>query len=88
MVDEYALVAALQNGKLRGAGLDVFDAEPDVNPELVGMENVVLTPHIASATMEAREKMGNLAVDAILNSLNGQKPETIVDASMWDVRRT
>ncbi len=88
MVDEYALVEALRNGKIAGAGLDVFDAEPDVNPELVGMENVVLTPHIASATFEAREKMGNLAVDAILNTLNGQKPETIVEASMWDNRRT
>lgn len=88
MVDEYALVEALRNGKLAGAGLDVFDAEPNVNPELVGMENVVLTPHIASATYEAREKMGNLAVDAILNTLNGQKPETIVDESMWDNRRT
>jgi len=88
MVDEYALVDALRNGKIAGAGLDVFDAEPDVNPELVGMENVVLTPHIASATYEAREKMGNLAVDAILNTLNGQKPETIVDESMWDNRRT
>lgn len=88
MVDEYALVESLKNGKLAGAGLDVFDAEPDVNPELVGMENVVLTPHIASATYEAREKMGNLAVDAILNTLNNTTPETLVNKDVWDHRRT
>ncbi len=87
MVDEYALVEALKNGKLRGAGLDVFDAEPDVNPELIGMENVILTPHIASATFEAREKMGNLAVDAILSTLTNNKPETIVNADVWDHHR-
>lgn len=88
MVDEYALVESLRNGKLAGAGLDVFDAEPDINPELIGMENVILTPHIASATYEAREKMGNLAVDAILKCFNNTKPETIVNDDVWDHRRS
>lgn len=88
MVDEYALVEALRTGKLAGAGLDVFDAEPNMNPELVGMENVILTPHIASATFEAREKMGNLAVDAILGTLSQNKPTTIVNDDVWDHRRT
>lgn len=87
MVDEYALVHALRNGKLAGAGLDVFDAEPDVNPELIGMENVILTPHIASATLEARDRMGQLSVNAILDVLNGNKPETIVNADIWESRR-
>ncbi len=87
MVDEYALVEALRTGKLAGAGLDVFDAEPNMNPELVGMENVILTPHIASATYEAREKMGRLAVDAILQTLTSQQPQTIVNPDVWDHRR-
>ena len=87
MVDEYALVEALRNGKIAGAGLDVFDAEPDVNPELVGMENVILTPHIASATLEAREKMGQLAIAAILGVFNGQTPSTIVNPDVWEHRR-
>jgi len=87
IVDEYALVEHLRNGKLSGAGLDVFDAEPNVNPELIGMENVILTPHIASATYEAREKMGQLAVHAILGSLTGETPPNLVNPEIWDARR-
>lgn len=87
MVDEYALVDALRSGKLAGAGLDVFDAEPNVNPELIGMENVILTPHIASATKEARLKMGELAVNAIFGAFNNEKPQTIVNPEIWDSRR-
>ena len=87
IVDEHALVDALRNGHLSGAALDVFDNEPNVNPELINMENVVLTPHIASATWEARNKMGELAVDAILKTLNGEKPENLVDQEMWEKRR-
>ncbi len=87
IVDEHDLVNALRSGKLAGAGLDVFDNEPNINPELVGMENVILTPHIASATWEAREKMGHQAVDAVLNTLNGQRPDTIVNPDVWEKRR-
>jgi glyoxylate reductase len=87
IVDEHDLVNALREGYLGGAGLDVFETEPNVNPELIGMENVILTPHIASATWEAREKMGNLAVDAILKTLNGEKPENLVSEDVWDKRR-
>lgn len=87
MVDEYALVNALRSGKLAGAGLDVFDAEPDINPELIGMENVILTPHIASATVEARQKMGELAVNAIISTFNNTKVETIVNQEIWENRR-
>jgi glyoxylate reductase len=85
MVDEYALVTALREGKIAGAGLDVFDAEPDVNPELIGMENVILTPHIASATHEARQKMGELAVAAILATETA--PQTLVNPEIWESRR-
>jgi glyoxylate reductase len=87
IVDEQDLVDALRDGKLRGAGLDVFDNEPNINPELIAMENVITTPHIASATWEAREKMGNQAVDAVLDTLSGKKPSNIVNAEVWDKRR-
>jgi glyoxylate reductase len=87
VVDEYDLVEALRSGVISGAGLDVFDAEPNVNPELVGMENVILTPHIASATHESREAMGQLAVSAINKVLNSEKPENLVNPEVWDNRR-
>ena len=87
VVDEHDLVNALRDGRLGGAGLDVFETEPNVNPELVGMENVILTPNIASATWEAREKMGRMAVDAILDTLSGKKPGNIVNEEVWEKRR-
>jgi glyoxylate reductase len=87
IVEEYDLVEALRSGRLGGAALDVFETEPDINPELIGMENVILTPHIASATYEAREKMGQLAVDAALSVLKGEKPENFVNPEVWDNRR-
>jgi glyoxylate reductase len=65
VVDEAALVAALRVGALAGAALDVFEHEPTVSDELLGMENVVLTPHIASATRETRLAMGMLVVSAL-----------------------
>lgn len=88
IIDEHDLVDALRSGRIKGAGLDVFDNEPNVNPELIGMENVVLTPHIASATWEARDAMGTQAVSAILSTLSGTKPETMVNPEIWDSRRT
>jgi len=87
IVDEHALVDAIRSGQLGGAALDVFDNEPNIHPELIGMENVVLTPHIASATYEARQKMGEQAVDAILKVLSGEKPENLVNPEIWDSRR-
>jgi len=87
VVDEHDLVGALRSGHLAGAALDVFDNEPNIDPELVGMENVILTPHIASATKEAREKMGELAVNGILNTLNNEMPENIVNMEVWPARR-
>ena len=87
VVDEHDLVSALREGILGGAALDVFETEPNVNPELIGMENVILTPHIASATWEAREKMGNQAVDAIIDALNNKKPENLVNEDVWEKRR-
>lgn len=87
IVKEQDLVEALRDGHLGGAGLDVYENEPIINPELVGMENVIMTPHIASATHEAREAMGKLAVDAILGTFNDQMPSNIVNKEVWEKRR-
>jgi lactate dehydrogenase-like 2-hydroxyacid dehydrogenase len=63
VVDEAALVQALSDGTIAGAGLDVFEKEPQVSPELLSMENVVLLPHLGSATTETRIAMGLRAVE-------------------------
>lgn len=87
VVAEKDLVEALRSGHLGGAALDVYDNEPNIDPELVGMENVILTPHIASGTVEARDKMGQMAVSAILAVAAGQKPDNLVNPEVWDKRR-
>jgi len=71
VVDEAALVAALQNRQIAGAGLDVFEREPKVAAELVKMENVVLLPHLGSATLETREAMGRRALENIRLFVSG-----------------
>ena len=87
VVDEHALVAALKTGKIAGAALDVHENEPEMNPEMILMENVILTPHIASATVEVREKMTEQAVDVIVRTLKGEKPDTIVNPEVWEKKR-
>ena len=79
VVDEAALVQALRTGTIAGAALDVFEDEPHVHPGLLELENVVLTPHIASATHEAREAMGLLCVVALRAVLlEGTRPPNAV----------
>ena len=79
VVDEQALVTALRAGALAGAALDVYEFEPVVSEELLALENVVLTPHIASATREARLAMGMLCVDALRTVLlEGRMPANAV----------
>lgn len=88
VVHEQDLVNSLRDGHLGGAGLDVFENEPTINPELIAMENVILTPHIASATWQARDKMGEQSVTSILKVLRGEKPDSLVNNDVWEKRRT
>lgn len=74
VVDEAALVEALQQGRLAGAGLDVFEAEPQIHPGLLALENVVLLPHLGSATRETREAMGMRVVDNLVAFFEGRRP--------------
>lgn len=79
VVDEAALVQALREGWIAGAGIDVFEEEPTVHPGLIGLPNVVLAPHIASASFETRLKMATLAVENCLAVLEGRTPPTPVN---------
>ena len=78
LVDEAALVAALQEGRLGGAALDVFAAEPHVPESLWAMPNVVLTPHIASATIDTRRAMAELVLANLDAHFSGQPLPTAV----------
>ena len=73
VVDEVAITAALKNGVIAGAGLDVFEHEPALADGLAGLENVVITPHIASGSVETRAKMTMMAADNILAVLSGER---------------
>lgn len=78
LVDDAALIAALRSGRVAAAGLDVYDGEPRVHPGYLELENVVLLPHLGSATRETRDAMGMLALDGIDAVLAGQEPENRV----------
>jgi glyoxylate reductase len=79
IVNEVDLVEALKKGPIAGAGLDVFEDEPHINPELLKLENVVLTPHIGSASYETRIRMAVMAVENMAAVLNGRPPLTRVN---------
>jgi glyoxylate reductase len=79
VVDERALVEALRSGSIAGAALDVYEREPEVSEELLSMENVVLSPHLGSATRPTREAMGMLAAEALRAVLlRGERPPNLV----------
>ena len=74
VVDEAALIAALQAGQMAGAGLDVYEFEPEVPAALIAMENVTLLPHLGTAALEVRENMGLMAVANLIAQLEGRDP--------------
>jgi glyoxylate reductase len=79
VVDEAALAEALENKRIFAAGLDVYEEEPEVHPKLLELENVVLAPHIGSASIETRDRMAALAAENLRAVLRGEQPKTPVE---------
>ncbi|MCC6490011.1 MAG: D-glycerate dehydrogenase [Candidatus Hydrogenedentes bacterium] len=79
VIDEAALAKALQGGEVAGAGLDVYEEEPKIHPELLKCENAVLLPHLGSATSETRGKMAHIAATNIVARLTGERPPNCVN---------
>ena len=79
VIDEKALVAVLEQGKIAGAGLDVYENEPELTPGLKALSNVVLLPHVGSATSETRYRMAVMAAENLLTGLAGQRPPNCVN---------
>ena len=78
VIDEKALAEALQNKIIKGAAIDVFENEPAIEPALLKLDNIILTPHIASATEATRDKMAELAAENIISALSGKEPPNLV----------
>ena len=81
VVDEKALFKALKNRVIRGAGLDVYENEPELTPGLSNLDNVILLPHIGSATIETRTRMAQMAVENLLAGLNGEIPPNCLNCT-------
>ena len=86
IVDDAALAAALRDRRIAAAALDVFEGEPAVHPDLLTVPNVVLTPHIASATVATRRRMAELAADNLIAALTGGTPPTPVNPQVLALR--
>jgi glyoxylate reductase len=86
VIDEAALAKALDAGEIFAAGLDVFENEPEVHTDLLEMANAVVIPHLGSATVETRDAMGFLAVENLVNALEGRRPPTLLNPAAWERR--
>jgi glyoxylate reductase len=84
VVDEAALVAALEAKKLAGAALDVYEREPQVHPGLIGRSDVVLAPHLASASLETRTKMACIAAENVVAMFDGRRPPNILNPEVLE----
>ncbi|MNE99093.1 Glyoxylate/hydroxypyruvate reductase B [compost metagenome] len=83
VVDEPALIEALQNNRIRGAGLDVYEKEPLTESPLFQLKNAVTLPHIGSATHETRDAMANRALTNLRSALLGERPLDLVNPQVW-----
>jgi glyoxylate reductase len=82
VIDEQALAIALSNGELSGAGLDVYEDEPQIHPDLIKLQNVILSPHIGSATYESRQEMGEKVMINIRAMVDGHAyPDRVLPLS-------
>ena len=83
IMDDVALAQALKENKIFAAGLDVFEGEPNVHPDLLKLSNVVLAPHIASATEKTRRAMVDLAIENLRAALSGKKPPSLINTELF-----
>ena len=84
VVDEAALAEVLEKRIIAGAGIDVFENEPRVDPRLLALENVVLAPHIASASVETRKRMSMMAAENAVAAVDGQRPANLLNPEAWN----
>jgi len=88
LVEQGALIRALAEGRIAGAGLDVYEGEPGIDPALRAMPNVVLTPHMGSAVAALREAMANVVADNVLAVLGGERPPNCWNPEIYEQRKT
>ena len=84
LIDEIQLIKVLKEKKIAGAALDVFYNEPEINPDLIELNNVILIPHLGSASLETRTKMATMAAENLVDALKGKKPKNIVNPEIYD----
>jgi glyoxylate reductase len=83
LIDEATLAVALEEGRIAGAGIDVYENEPKIAPALLRMDNVVLTPHLGSAVAELRESMAHVVVDNIIAIIEGRRPPNCINMEVF-----
>ena len=88
VIDEAALATALNENRIFAAGLDVFEREPHIHPDLLTCENAVIIPHLGSATVQTRLDMANLAVDNLFAGIEGRRPPTLLNPGLWEQRES